>query len=264
MKALTLSILLFTLSSTLTAAGLSLSGSVFSDNQKMITSRNMGFVTQVNVSEGSRVKTGDLLYTIDSQEIDSSKTQVESAIAQAELSLQMYQNQYQNLELNLDRNKRLLQQDMVSRYEVENLELSRRNLRNTITIAQHQVDQAKARLKEVKNQYRYLRIVAPNNGVIISKSIKVGEMAMPGMPTMVLADMSDLKINIDVAENNLKLTPIGKRVKVSIPSVGFIGIGTISSVIPSSNTMTHTFKVKISFKARQAVYPGMYALVEIQ
>ena len=263
MKVLKLSILLFTLGTTLTAAGLTLSGSVFSDNQKIITSRNMGFVTQVNVSEGSRVKMGDVLYTIDSQEIDSSRNQVESAIAQAGLSLQMYQNQYQNIELNLERNKRLLEKDMVSRYEVENLELSRQNLRNTIIIAQHQVNQAKARLKEVNNQYRYLRIVAPNNGVIISKNIRVGEMAMPGMPTMVLSDMSDLKINIDVAENNLKLTPIGKKVKVSIPSVDFVGIGTISSVIPNSNTMTHTFKVKISFKARQAVYPGMYALVEI-
>lgn len=257
-------IVLYTLSATLCAAGLSLSGSVFSDNQKMITSRNMGFVTQVNVSEGSRVRTGDLLYTIDAQEIDSSKIQVESAIAQAQLSLQMYQNQYQNVDINLERNKRLLEQDMVSRYEVENLELARKNLLNSISIAQRQVQQAQARLKEVNNQYRYLRIVAPNNGVIISKSIKVGEMAMPGMPTMVLADLSDLKINIDVAESNLKLTPIGKKVKVSIPSVGFTGIGTIRSVIPSSNPMTHTFKVKISFKAQQTVYPGMYALVEIQ
>jgi multidrug resistance efflux pump len=67
----------------------------------MITSRNMGFVTSVNVSEGSRVSKGELLYTIDSKEIDSAKTQVEMGIAQAELSLQMYQNQYANLELNL-------------------------------------------------------------------------------------------------------------------------------------------------------------------
>lgn len=256
-------IALVTLSATL-SAGMSLSGSVFGDNQKMITSRNMGVVTQVNVSEGSRVRKGDLLYAIDANEIDSSKTQIELGISQAELSLQMYNNQYQNLELNLERNKRLLQQDMVSRYEVENLELNRKNLLHTITIAKHQLEQAKARLKEVNHQYRYLRIVAPNNGVIISKSIKVGEMAMPGMPAMVLADLSDLKINVEVAENNLKLTPIGKRVKVSIPSVGFIGIGTISSVIPSSNPMTHTFKVKVSFKATQTIYPGMYATVEIQ
>ncbi|MDD2950309.1 MAG: efflux RND transporter periplasmic adaptor subunit [Sulfuricurvum sp.] len=252
------------LASTLSAAGLSLSGSVISDNQKMITSRNMGFVTSVNVSEGSRVTKGQLLYTIDSREIDSAKTQVELGIAQAELSLQMYQNQYANLELNLDRNKRLLAQDMVSKYEVENLELSKKNLRNMIEISERQVNQARARLKEVNNQYNYLNVTAPNNGVVVAKNIKVGEMAMPGMPAIVLSDLNALKIEVEVAENNLQLVPIGQRVKVTIPSVGFVGIGKVSAIIPSSNPMTHSFKIKVSFNAKQTVYPGMYATVDIQ
>lgn len=250
--------------SALSAAGLSLSGSVISDNQKMITSRNMGFVTGVNVSEGSRVSKGQLLYTIDSKEIDSAKTQVELGIAQAELSLQMYQNQYANLELNLERNKRLLAQDMVSKFEVENLELSKKNLQNMINIAERQVKQAKARLQEVNNQYNYLRITAPNSGVVIAKNIKVGEMAMPGMPAIVLADLNSLKIEVEVAENNLNLVPVGKKIKVTIPSVGYVGIGRVSAIVPSSNPMTHTFKIKVSFSAKQTVYPGMYATVEIQ
>jgi RND family efflux transporter MFP subunit len=254
---------LLTLGVSLSAAGLSLSGVVISDNQKMITSRNMGFVTSVNVSEGSRVRKGDLLYSIDSREIDSAKTQVDMGIAQAELSQQMVQNQYENLQVNLERHRRLYQQDMVSRYEVENLELAEKNLQNSIKISQRQVDQAKARQKEVTNQYQYLQIVAPNNGVVISKNIKVGEMAMPGMPAIVLSDLSTLKIEVEVAENNLKMAPMGKKVKVSIPSTGFVGIGTVSSVVPSSNPMTHTFKIKVSFSAKQTVYPGMYATVEL-
>ncbi|MFA6187749.1 MAG: efflux RND transporter periplasmic adaptor subunit [Sulfuricurvum sp.] len=254
---------LLTLGSLLNAAGLILSGVIISDNQKMITSRNMGFVTSVNVSEGSRVRKGDLLYTIDSREIDSAKTQVDMGIAQAELSLQMYQNQYENLKVNLDRHRRLYSQDMVSRYEVENLELSEKNLQNTIKISQRQVSQAKARRQEVTNQYQYLRVVAPNNGVVVSKNIKVGEMAMPGMPAIVLSDLSTLKIEVEVAEGSLKMAQIGKRVKVTIPSTGFVGIGTISSVVPSSNPMTHTFKIKVSFSAKQTVYPGMYATVEL-
>jgi RND family efflux transporter MFP subunit len=254
---------LITLGALLNGAGLSLSGVVISDNQKMITSRNMGFVTSVNVSEGSRVQKGDLLYSIDSREIDSAKTQVDMGIAQAELSLQMYQNQYENLKVNLERHRRLLQQDMVSRYEVENLELAEKNLKNTIKISERQVSQAKARQSEITNQYQYLRVVAPNSGVVVSKNIKVGEMAMPGMPAIVLSDLSTLKIEVEVAESNLKMAPIGKKVKVSIPSTGFVGIGRITSVVPSSNPMTHTFKIKVSFSAKQTVYPGMYATVEL-
>ncbi len=160
------------------AGELSLTGSVISDNQKMITSRYMGFVKNVYVSEGGQVKKGELLYEIDSKEIDSAKVQVELGISQARLSFQMYQNQYQNVQLNLERHKRLYKKDMVSKFDVENLELASKNLEAMVLISKKQIKQAKARLQEVLNQYKYLKIASPNDGVVIQKNIKVGEMAM--------------------------------------------------------------------------------------
>lgn len=243
-------LLLITLAISILAQNLTLSGNVISDNQKMITSRFMGFVTQVNVSEGDKVKKNQVLYTIDSREIDSAKRQ-------SELSLQMYQNQYTNVKLNLDRYKRLLKKDMVSKYEVENLELAALNLQDMISIA-------KARLQEVSNQYKYLNVKAPNDGVIVSKNIKAGEMAMPGMPAIVLSDLSNLKISTEIAESNLAYIKYGTKVAVKIPSIDLKTIGTVSAIIPSSNPMTHTFKIKISFKHPNiSVYPGMYATVDI-
>ena len=243
-------LLLIALSASLIAETLTLSGSVISDNKKMITSRFMGFVTNVNVSEGDFVKKGQLLYTIDSREIDSAKTQ-------AELSLQMYQNQSNNILLNLTRYKRLFEQDMVAKYKVEELELANKNM-------QDMIDMAKARLKEVENQYRYLNIKAPNSGVVVAKNIKVGEMAMPGMPAVVLSDLSNLKIVAEIAEGQMSLIKHGKKVNIEIPSLGIKSIGSVSAIIPSSNPMTHTFKIKVSFKnTNKAVYPGMYATVNI-
>jgi len=257
-------LILLALCASLIAETLTLSGTVISDNKKMITSRFMGFVTRVNVGEGDYVRKGQLLYSIDSKEIDAAKSQVELAISQAQLSLQMYQNQYTNVKLNLDRNKRLLAKDMVSRYEVENLALAAKNLRDLVEISKKQVEQAKERLKEVKNQYKYLNVTAPNNGVVISKNVRVGEMAMPGMPAIVLSDLSDLKIVVEVAENDLRLLKRGKKVQINIPSLKIKEIGTVSAIIPNSNPMTHTFKVKISFKPHsRLVYPGMYATVSI-
>ena len=258
-------ILIMALGVSLIADTLTLTGSVISDNQKVITSRNMGFVTNVKVREGDFVKKGQLLYTIDSKEIDASITQVKLGISQAELSLQMYRNQYTNLKLNLNRHKRLLEEDMVSKFEVENLELAEKNLADMIAIAQKQVIQAKAQLSEVKNQYKYLNIKAPNSGVIVSKNIKVGEMAMPGMPAIVLSDLSNLKISAEIAESSLKRIKYGKKVTINIPSLDLKEVGTVTAIIPSSNLMTHTFRIKISFKSSgKDVYPGMYATVSIE
>ena len=239
------------LSASLIAETLTLSGSVISDNQKMITSRFMGFVTKVNTSEGEKVKKGQVLYAIDSREIDSAKRQAQAGI-------QMYEDKYLNVKLNLERYKKLLAKDMVAKYEVENLELAAKNLKDMIDIA-------KARLQEVENQYKYLIVRAPNDGVVIAKNIKVGEMAIPGMPAIILSDLSDLKIEVEIAEGDMKSIYVGKKVLVNIPSLGIKAIGKIHAIIPNSNPMTHTFKVKVSFKTNsQKIYPGMYATVDIK
>jgi RND family efflux transporter MFP subunit len=252
------------ISSMLFAEGLTFSGNVISDNQKMITSRYMGFVTQLYVAAGDHVKKGQVLYKIDSRDINLAVNQVKLAIDQAQLSLQMYQSKYANVELNLARHRRLLAQNMVSKYDVENLALAASNLKDMIGIAQKQLEQAKVRLQEVQSQYKYLNIKAPNSGVIIKNNIRVGEMAMPGMPAMVLSDLQDLKIVVDVAESDLKHIHIGKKVIVNIPSIEINTVGVITAIIPNSNPMTHSFKIKITFKNRyQRIYPGMYATISI-
>lgn len=251
--------------SSLGAIELELSGSVVSDNQKMITSRYMGIVKKMNVSEGDIVKKGELLYEIDSKEIDAKKEQVELGISQAQLALQMNKNQYTNVLLNLGRYERLFKKGMVSKYELENLQLASKNMKDMVLIAEKQVEQAKAMKIEVMNQYNYLRLTAPNDGVIIAKKLNVGEMSIPGMPGVILTDLSKLSIIVEISETDLKYAELGKEVAIDVPSMHFNTMGKIYSIIPSSNPMTHKFKIKINFLTKgKSIYPGMYAKVTIK
>jgi len=245
----TLLTLLF-INTQLHAKTIELSATVISDNEKFITSRFMGFVKNVNVSEGDLVKRGQLLYEIDSTDIDSKKQQ-------ALLGVQIYQNQYNNAKTNYERYKRLYEKGLVSKFEVEQLELQFKNLNDMINIS-------KARVDEVNNQYKYLKIKAPNDGVIIKKSIKTGEMAIPGMPALILTDISSLKIKTEIAENDLKYIYKNKITQIEIPSLSLKSKGVITAIIPSSNPMTHTFTIKIMFDSNSKVYPGMYAKVFIE
>jgi len=236
--------------STLYGRNIELSATVISDNEKYITSRYMGFIQNVNVREGDLVKKGELLYSIDSTEIDSKKRQ-------ATLSVQMYENQYQIMKRNFERFSRLYDKGLVSKFEVEQLELGSKNLEDMVKISKLQV-------KEVENQYQYLTIKAPNDGVIVKKNIKSGEMAIPGMPAIVLSDLSDLKITTEVSESDLKNIFLGQKATVIIPSINNLSIdGKISAIIPSSNPMTHSFTIKLSFQNDDNIYPGMYAKVFI-
>jgi len=251
--------------SSVSAMEIELSGSVVSDNQKMMTSRYMGFVKNMAVSEGDIVKKGQLLYEIDSKEIEAAERQVDLGISQARLALQMNRNQLNNVLTNLARHKRLYEKKMVSTYELENLELAAKNLKDMVKIAEEQVNQALAKKEEVLNQYKYLKIKAPNDGVIVAKRLNEGEMAIPGMPAVILTDLSRLKIVAEISETQLKHIRLGTKVDVEIPSLGLKTTGKISSIIPSSNPMTHKFKIKIEFDHQgKSVYPGMYAKVMIK
>lgn len=244
---------------------INLSGSVVSSNQKMITSRYMGYVKRMAVSEGDIVKKGQLIYEIDSKEVESAERQVDLAISQATLALQMNKNQYNNVLVNLARHERLYKKKMVSKYEFEQLQLAAKNLKDMVEISEKQVNQALAKKDEVLNQYNYLTIKAPNAGVIVEKRLNEGEMAMPGMPAVVLTDLTDLKIIAEIAETQLKYISLKKKVDIVIPSIGFATTGIISSIIPSSNPMTHKFKIKIELDTQKnSIYPGMYAKILIK
>lgn len=217
-------------------SNLSLSGSVVSDNQKMLTSRNMGYVKQMLVAEGDFVKKGQLLYVIDTTETNA--------------AAQMNRNQLNNILTNLARYERLYKKGMVSKYDLENMRLAAENQKQMVRISD--------------GQDGYLNVRAPNDGIIVAKKLNQGEMAAPGMPALILTDLSKLKIVVEVSESSLRNIKIGKTVKVDIPSADLKTTGTISSIIPSLNPMTHKFTVKIKFnKGDTKIYPGMYAKVTI-
>ncbi|CAI8209118.1 MAG: Cobalt-zinc-cadmium resistance protein CzcB [Arcobacter lacus] len=227
-----------------------LSGTIISDNEKVITSRYMGYVTGVYASEGSFVKKGSILYEIDSSTLDSKKQE-------ALLTLQIQKNHYNNVLINYNRYKRLFKQDLVSKYDVEQLELNLRNIENMIAIAQ-------AKLKEVETLYDYLKVKAPNDGLIIKKTIKVGEMAMPSVPAIILSDLTSLEIKTDIPESNLNDIKLGQEVDVYISSIDLKTKGKIKAIIPNVNSTTHSFILKISFENKdKKIYPGMYAKINI-
>lgn len=233
------------------ANNIELSGTVISDNEKVITSRNMGFIKEVYVNEGSFVKKGDLLYEIDSSSVDSLKQE-------ALLNLKIQENKLANIQLNYNRYKRLYKQDLVPKYDLEQIELNLLNIKNMILIA-------KAKLKEVSFQYNYLKIKAPNDGLIIKKSIKTGEMSMPSVPALILSDLTSLKIKTDISESSLEKIKLNQKVKVFIPSINLETSGKIDAIIPSINTVTHSFILKVSFNRKDAtVYPGMYSKLIIE
>jgi len=60
-----------------------ISGYIISDNQKTISSRNMGYIKKVYVKEGDVVKKGTPLFDIDSKDMDVMLNQAKLTKSQA-------------------------------------------------------------------------------------------------------------------------------------------------------------------------------------
>ncbi|AKF24675.1 acriflavin resistance protein [Sulfurovum lithotrophicum] len=265
-KTLITALILFSFPATgLLANTINITGTVVSDNQKYIGARYMGYVKEVFVNIGDRVKREDDLFKMDSAEFDILKEQANLALEQAEILTDVYRSKLDEIR----RNKALLSRNKNSTFNFEdmneNLSITAEHTSSMLKAMKAIVKSASQKAKEVSIISHYLEIKAPSNGIIVQKNLHVGDMVMPGFPVMVLVDLDHPEIEAQVSESDLLKINKGDFVKFTIPSIRYYGRGRIKSIVPSANPMTHTFTIRIKFKKdSEKIYPGMYAKIEIE
>lgn len=252
--------------STLYSAELVLTGTVISNNQKMIPARYMGYVKKVNFEVGDSVEREDTLFELESAEFDIMESQADLALEQAKLMVDVYQtrlNVFKGRKKRLKRDRKLMSKPDF-RSDMQDLSESIENVSASIESAQVLVEQASEKTKQFATIAGYLKVKAPNNGILVEKRIQVGDMVAPGMLTMILVDMDHLEVEAEVAESDLKYVRRNKVVNIKIPSLNYIASGYIKAIVPSANPMAHTFKIRVHFeKTNDMIFPGMYAKVYV-
>ena len=259
-------LLTFIAISSLFSAELILTGTVISNNQKMIPARYMGYIKKVNFEVGDRVEREDTLFELESAEFDILESQADLALEQAKLMVDVYQKRRNALKRDktkLKRDRQLFSKQGF-RLEMEELTDSMDDVSASLESAQVLVEQASEKTKQFATITGYLKVKAPNNGILVDKRIRVGDMLAPGMLAMIIVDMDNLEIEAEVAESDLKYVRRHKVVDIKVPSLGYKASGYIKAIVPSANPMAHTFKIRIHFeKTSDMIFPGMYAKVYV-
>ncbi len=244
---------------------LSLTGTVISDNQKMIGARYMGYVKKINFDIGDYVKREDVLFELESAEFDILKNQAELALEQAEIMVDMYRTRLRSIK----RERKILKKlydgdDGKSPVNFDDLDTAADNVQAGLAAAQALVKSAAVKVKQIATISDYLEVKAPNDGIIVQKRIRVGDLIVPGMLAMVLVDLKHLEIDAELSESDLLKVIKGAKVKIYIPALRHKTIGKVKTIVPSANPMAHTFKLIVSFKKdNKLIFPGMYAKLRI-
>jgi RND family efflux transporter MFP subunit len=254
-------VLMLLLSLSLYAKEFTITGTVVSDNQKMIGARFMGYVKKINFEIGDKVRREQTLFELESAEFDILKNQADLFLQQAEIMVDMYRTKLHSIR----REKALLRRKKDIDLDInEHLEISAENIQAGLVSAQALVKNATQKVKQMATISNYLEVKAPNDGIIVQKHIRVGDLIVPGMLAMLLVDLDHLEIEAQISEADLLKVNAGDFVSVRIPSIKFKTRGKVKSVVPSANPMTHTFTIRVKFdKGRHKVYPGMYAKIDL-
>jgi len=259
-------LLIFITLTSLYSSELVLTGTVISNNQKMIAARYLGYVKKVNFEIGDRVEREDILFELESAEFDIMESQADLALAQAKLMVDAYQSRMIGLKkdkIKLKRNRKLFSKKGYS-MEMNDLTQMTDNVSASLESAQVLVKEASQKTKQFASIVGYLEVQAPNGGIIVDKRIRVGDMVAPGMLAMIIVDMDNLEIEAEVAESDLRYVRRNKVVKMRIPSLNYKASGYIKAIVPSANPMAHTFKIRVHFeKTSEMIFPGMYAKVYV-
>ncbi|MBF0158015.1 MAG: efflux RND transporter periplasmic adaptor subunit [Magnetococcales bacterium] len=256
-----------------------LGGTVVPLREVSFAAQMPGRVVFIAGIEGDWFKEGSVLIALDDEDLQAKRNQALAALSTAESTLRNAHVQYSRQVYtgsNMADNMGMRIPKLVDRYFTEpmsrmtgtdNPELSRRaeifNQGTLIDQALFTRQQVIGQLQELDAKLRDLRSVAPFSGVIIRKSIEVGDTVQPGMPMVTFADTRTLQIKVDVPARLMGGIQRGMIIPAKL-DVGNMRVETrVAQIYPMADPQRHTVTMKLDLPVDAPGGPGMYAEVTI-
>lgn len=228
-----------------------------------VKSKVAGQVDRLLVDEGDMVKKGQLLLVLDPIDFQRNVVRAEQEVQKAQAAVELAQ-------ITLDRRQRGLNDRAVSQADVDLSE-------NDLKTKKIGLLQAKESLATAQDQLRFSRIVAPLDGTVTQRTVRVGETVVPGsmatLDSTALLTVSDLTVLIAKADLNqidVAKVRLGQQVTLTLDALpGKKFRATVSKIAPASvlpkGKEVEVFPVEATLakEGTEVIKPGMTADVRI-
>ncbi len=246
-----------------------------------------GYVKQIYVDVGDRVKQGQLLAVLEIPEMASDIARAKATLqhSQAEVSrardeLQRAQAAHDMNHLSFSRLQSVskAKPGLVAEQEID--EARSRDLqgeaqiagaRSALVAAEEQVGVAQAEQTKINTMFDYTRVTAPFAGVVTKRFANTGAMIQAGtasttqaLPLVRLSENGMLRLILPVPESEVPVVRIGKSVEVSVPTLHRTFAGRIARFAGVLQFSTRTMETEVDVPNPQlTIVPGMYAEVSL-
>jgi len=226
----------------------SASGTIEAVKSANIGTRLMGYVANVNVKIGDKVKKGDLLLSINSADLKAKKGQINAQITRAK-------SYFANAKKDYERFTQLFKENSASQKELDNITTNYEQAKGGLEAAMQMQ-------KEIDANLAYADIKAPFDGVITGKMIDNGNLANPGMPLLSIENTHNYLVKTFVNENQIDKIHKGGAVNLKVKSNNVILKGVISEISISSKNSGGLYQVKIAIDNPENIFSGMFVSVD--
>jgi HlyD family secretion protein len=211
------------------------SGKVYPEVEVKISPDISGEITELNVEEGDSVRKGQVLariyadiYALQRDEAASRVNQTAANVENSKAAQDALRATLRQAQLTYDRNKKLVEEKVISRAEFEQTETALRSAQANLNAAeqsirglQASVQGTQVSLNRANKDLSRTTLVAPMDGVVSSLKVKKGERVAGnsfnvGTEMMTVADMAVLEVRVDVGENDIVKISIGDSADVEV------------------------------------------------
>jgi HlyD family secretion protein len=246
---------------------LNASGYVTPRRRATIAAKITGRVTGVFFDEGTQVKEGQLLATLDDSDVRKTLDAAKADRDSSQAAIADLQVQLKNAQIELHRADQLQKAGVQTQEQLDTASMNADSLRAKIDLAKAQVAASVARIAEAQQAVDNCTIRAPFAGIVVSKDAQVGEMVSPisagggftrtGIATIV--DMNSNEIEVDVNESYIARVQDGQPVNAILDAYPDWEIPSkVRTIIPTADRQKATVKVRISFlKLDPRILPDM-------
>jgi RND family efflux transporter MFP subunit len=209
-----------------------------------------GRVIRVLVDAGSWVRAGQTLAVVDrsvqAQQAAQLAAQVEAAKANAALA-----------QSNYDRAVALQGRGFVSKAEIDSKKATR-------DAAFAQVRVAQAQLAGTRAEIGRLDVVAPTAGLILSRSVEVGQIVSPGSGALFrLAEAGQMEMRAQLSQQDIATVHVGMPAQVTPVGSDRSFTGSVWQVSPMIDPQSRLGDVRIAVAYDPVMRPGGFAEVRI-
>jgi len=209
-----------------------------------------GMVRAVLVDAGSWVSQGQVLATIDRSVQAQTAAQLAAQVQAARADAALAQNEFERSEA------------LVGRGFVSKADLDRKRAARDAAVARVRV--AQAQLGATRAQIGRLDIRAPTSGLILSRSIEVGQVVGPGAGALFrLAKGGEMEMKAQMSQQDLAFVKAGMPASVTPIGSDRSFSGSVWQVAPVIDPTSRQGEVRIAIPYDPAIRPGGFAEAKI-